>query len=1134
MTRPLDLTADDDAPANRRWRRLAEALKADPVLGPCAPDLITCAGVAADAAPLSYAAAGRLVGHLGTIGAFFAVPGPGDVDRREAPWPLWSLDAERAVDALAGGGVARVKTRDMLWVPVRGFAQFADETLQTSMSAEVPAWAAAAPAGDATVGLVGLHAGWFACENDAPPAVGLKLLEAALARLVDQGPFDRMVAVLHAPPSALAAVERDAVIEALARTCDVVLCAGGITSSLNEHVHVVGADGPLCLELGADALRVRPLLEEAGGWRSGDVPRTLPLRARDLQAPTVVGAAACQAWLRRVAADTRFIDLLGMPSRDGFTKVRLDRVYVRLQMSDPEAGAGLGLRAPLDLARAWARHRCLVVIGEPGAGKTTFLRYVAQRLARGGLEEENPRAALGLGDDAPLATPVFVPLRALAASVDAVWTDAAPQACALGHALEHWAEHERVGFGERELAARCEAGEVALLLDGFDEIPDRAARDRVAAALGAFAPCVGGCDGPWRVVLTTRPRAWREATRLGAPFVEGTIRELDDEAVAAFTERWVRAVHGVPEGAAMGDAPGAADELAGRRRALDQDPQIRQMSRTPVLLTLLALVHHFHEGLPERRAELYDQAVEVVLRRFRDHPRWKRRTVRDHLAAVAVHMMRAATPDALRADEEREAVVELVARRVQGLPEDAPAAQLRAESRQEAEAFLREQVLHAGLLVVPDGRRCRFAHRTFMEYLAAWRLAELDEDARHAVFTERLQHASWVETLRLIGGVLAQGGSQRVGRLLAHLVGDPKTGLEARAEGIAAAMGLLTDVEQFDVEARVLDPIRVEVGGMRRLLEGAQTPQDTRIGLALALGRVGDPRLGWADDVHFPLVPEGPYWRGGFDDEAYPDEKPTGQVYVSKFRIGRALVTWEQFHAFIDDGGYDDAFWPQGRPALRPVHATWHERRNLPVTEVDWREAAAYCRWLNRIRPHSDGWVWRLPTEVEWEKAARGGLELGDGRENPAPKRVFPWIGNDAPDRCNGGDAKVGGPSPVGAFPGSHGPYGTWDQAGNVWEWCLDWHVPYPDSAGIVRDPAVVDEALAPAVQIVEVDEDGEAVFVDNELKLTTGPARVLRGGGYFSVARDLRVARRSGGAPAIRDADLGFRCVAAPVGVEI
>ncbi|MBI3958000.1 MAG: formylglycine-generating enzyme family protein [Chloroflexi bacterium] len=168
--------------------------------------------------------------------------------------------------------------------------------------------------------------------------------------------------------------------------------------------------------------------------------------------------------------------------------------------------------------------------------------------------------------------------------------------------------------------------------------------------------------------------------------------------------------------------------------------------------------------------------------------------------------------------------------------------------------------------------------------------------------------------------------------------------------------------------------------------------------------------------IEFLEVPAGEFTMGSPDGEGSDNEHPQHTVYVDDFWIGRTEVTNAQYARCVEAGVC---------PA--PNNSRWNESTfaDHPVTHVSWDNAVAYTRWLSEL----SGLTVRLPTEAEWEKAARG----ADGRR-------YPW-GNAAPnDRLLNFNRNVGSTTPVGSYPDGASPYGALDMAGNVWEWVADWY----------------------------------------------------------------------------------------------
>jgi formylglycine-generating enzyme required for sulfatase activity len=182
---------------------------------------------------------------------------------------------------------------------------------------------------------------------------------------------------------------------------------------------------------------------------------------------------------------------------------------------------------------------------------------------------------------------------------------------------------------------------------------------------------------------------------------------------------------------------------------------------------------------------------------------------------------------------------------------------------------------------------------------------------------------------------------------------------------------------------------------------------------------------------------------------------------------------------------------------------------NQPVVGVTWFEAVAYCRWLTATL--NDGHIYRLPTEAEWERAARGlippSIPPGGGEVTSPPLggteggRVYAWGNAWAPNRANTEELNLKCMTPVGLFPDNATPEGLLDMTGNVWEWCSDWYAEqlYRERAGRVDC---------------------------NPYGPETGQVKILRGGSWYDDKVDARCAYRFRYDPGNWDDDYGF-CVA-------
>ncbi len=214
-------------------------------------------------------------------------------------------------------------------------------------------------------------------------------------------------------------------------------------------------------------------------------------------------------------------------------------------------------------------------------------------------------------------------------------------------------------------------------------------------------------------------------------------------------------------------------------------------------------------------------------------------------------------------------------------------------------------------------------------------------------------------------------------------------------------------------------------------------------------------------------------------------ETPQGEVFLPAFAIDRTEVTLDAYAGCVREGACRSA------PELR----LGAEDSRLPVERVTWQEAGAFCRARGG----------RLPSEAEWEKAARAfgrrtwpwGSEWRAGRANHGrPRRLAPGADAGDEDVLDPRDG-FAGPAPVGSFPAGASPYGVLDLGGNVWEWT---------SGFFSREPP---QALS------RFDPRGPL----------TGDERTVRGGSYRSPPSDLRLANRRGLSPGERHPGVGFRC---------
>lgn len=202
-----------------------------------------------------------------------------------------------------------------------------------------------------------------------------------------------------------------------------------------------------------------------------------------------------------------------------------------------------------------------------------------------------------------------------------------------------------------------------------------------------------------------------------------------------------------------------------------------------------------------------------------------------------------------------------------------------------------------------------------------------------------------------------------------------------------------------------------------------------------------------------------------------PDEGPEHEVELEPYQIDIFEVTNRQFEAFVEATGYETDAEKSGSSSTWRTEYT-EDKESFPVVRVSWNDAQAYCEWVGK----------RLPTEAEWEKAARGPQNY-----------LYPWGDTFDPAKVNAKASGFRSPVTVGTYGEGISGFGVYDMAGNVWEWTASWYGAYPGNA------------------------TGSPYYGQQ--------FRVLRGGGWFDTETELRSTRRSANVPTAANDDIGFRC---------
>jgi formylglycine-generating enzyme required for sulfatase activity len=717
----------------------------------------------------------------------------------------------------------------------------------------------------------------------------------------------------------------------------------------------------------------------------------------------------------------------------------------------------------------------MVVLGDPGSGKTTLLRYLALCYARDRAEGSAVvRDNLSLPESGHL--PILLPLRNLGAFLKEHYLrdDGTEGHARLLEFLAQYLENERIILPGDFFDGALSEGHVVVLMDGMDEVGDPALRRRVALLIDAFAAACPKC----RIVVTSRIVGYTGSARLGEGFVTTTVRDFTLADVELFLRHWHRLVAVGQMGPGESAEAFAAGQTGKLMEAIKANARVRELATNPLMLTVIALVHRDRVKLPDRRAELYAEAVDVLLGKWDEARGVEEVGILDDrpldagdrrllLQSIALQMHDAHKKEIEEEDLHRQLLVSFT-----NMTPDVRAAQ------HAVRRFLSVIQERTGLLVEAGPGLYRFSHLTFQEYLSA--LAILARDDYIDYTLKRAPDPWWREAILLEVGQLSTKSREQTTQIIqriAELRPEP-----APYHNLVLAVEALRDAGITRVDGRVAAEIQRRVKSkleqdrpvwsklLGKLTVRAWVEERGRVVEALVQSGAGY----WTlpnGEPEWIKIPAGEFWMG--------EGREIHHVFVPEFQIARVPITNAQYHLFVQAAhAKPPEHWMDGSPP--------RGKASHPVANVSWHDAIAYCKWLSQVT----GKAIRLPTEAEWEKAARGDKD----------QRGYPWGNDFDSSKCNSEELGLGDTSPVGVFPTGVSPYGCLDMAGNVREWCQSSHKPYP----------------------YETD-DGRESREGNQ-------TRVVRGGSFGSSRGGARCAGRGVDLrPVYRGYGIGFRVVVSP-----
>ncbi|MBK8989793.1 MAG: SUMF1/EgtB/PvdO family nonheme iron enzyme [Chloroflexi bacterium] len=790
-------------------------------------------------------------------------------------------------------------------------------------------------------------------------------------------------------------------------------------------------------------------------------------------------------------------------------------------------------RLPITAVEAVAGVPRLVILGEPGGGKSTLVNHITTQLARQRLGEKE--AGLSGWTAAKTPLPVRIVLRRFAdwlasegrsGTAGDVWDY-------LAFLLNSWGCADSYE-GVRH-ALINDAGIV--FFDGLDEIRQATARrDILKGAVADFAATEKKCQ----VVVTSRPYAYLDKAAEGKAQPKVTWRLPDDqfavvtlasfgpEQIKAFCRAWYTRVMRPRRGWDEAESQQRADWLA---RTIAARPHLNRLAASPLLLTLIAQVDSSgpETMLPNNRADLYRQMVSLLL------ARWENRIQLDGRQGDDVPEDAILWLAGIPTQEVRDVLAQLAftgheqqGRQGKAAGADGPTVEIRHDalklalvnqfdSGSKAEEIITYIQHRAGLLVDKGEGVFTFPHRTYQEYLAAQYLLSQSDGLEQLCARLKKQPDWWREVFLLSAGssmALPKNVQDLVNTLLPFEPGTREMPLTAEVTTWVqiAAQALEETNFKYHVE-REKTPggftavyRRVQAWLKAALVAETVLRPKARAEAGRWLARLGDDRPGVGvveqnsiklpDFIWSAEIPAGTYTIG--DNKGSGGEKPRQVKIQRPYRLARYPVTNAQFQCFVDAPDRDDQAWWKGIPDNeRKFREPEFPYANHPRERVSWYQAMAFCRWLTQklhdgllpvetLTGDLKQYTITLPHEYEWEVAARWPNE-------DVQERIYPWGPEFNAAKANTREGhSVGQTTAVGLYPsGKNVALDLYDLSGNVFEWCRN-----------------------------KYDSPAEDAVDDS------GASRVVRGGSWRHSQDYARAAARFFDSPDLRFDGFGFRVV--------
>lgn len=745
-------------------------------------------------------------------------------------------------------------------------------------------------------------------------------------------------------------------------------------------------------------------------------------------------------------------------------------------------------------------NKRIVLLGNPGSGKSTVLKFLILCLAtlcRNHYYDNNNEKTYWFerisGWTKGLLLPIPVTLREMGQWIS-------KNNSAKDNKLLDYLEYIFSGLKMEKVFPSIlnllDEGKCIVLLDGLDEINNTDTRREIVNNISSFSKLFPETN----IVITCRILSYSNPQLQVPDFAPYSLADFTVEQAQLFIDGWFKQM---TLKSSIAKAV-AENRSSGLKHIITRLPEF---SSNPLLLTVVVMIYASRGTLPNEQARLYQQCCDLLLWQWQQ----SKYGISGEEAPGLIDVLATREVDIKKALQHT-AYFGFCQNNPEWNVTDIQQTQVLrifhlylGKDWGKAQKFLDYIEDRAGILVAKGSSNdfeepiYSFPHRTLQEFLVACYLINDRDFSRKVLeFIRSDDYDRWYNVILLATGHMIYNLDDVSKAIdLAHALIDYDYKIDIlkwRAVWWAGEIMSIVGKEAIERDAvgeHVLPKLRVM---LTQLLQQGELNPHQRDAVGDSLSKLGDPREGVVSrKPKFSVVKNGIFILGAHGNEVYASnvEKPAHEVYLDAFEMGVYPITNAQFSYFIEDGGYKkdhQSCWSmQGW--------LWRERMewqspdffndpfwgggNKPVVGVSWFEAVAYANWLSKQTDEK----FCLPTEAEWERAARG-----------ANSQLYPWSNEWEINIANTRELSFRGPTTVGIFPKNISPDGCYDMAGNVWEWCSTILKPYPYSLN-----------------------DGR------EEKISDGP-RILKGGAYNTGKNLARCSYRMWRYPNYRSRYIGFR----------